>query len=91
MTLLFKHLNIASKQIVLSLCQMESFGKRKWRLKIQKAAAYLAAFLHLPSVFYNLHVNQGMYKHRVENNGNFFEIPALLSCERGNPEEGNAK
>ena len=39
-----KHLNIASKQIVLSLCQMESFGKRKWRLKIQK----VAAFLHLP-------------------------------------------
>ena len=29
-------------------------------------------------------------KNRVENNRNFFEIPALLSCERGNPAENGA-
>ena len=34
---------------------------------------------------------QGMYKSRVENDINFFEIPALLSCERGNPEQENSK
>ena len=34
---------------------------------------------------------QGMYKNRVENDGNFFEIPTLLSCERGNPEQENSK
>ena len=30
---------------------------------------------------------QGMYKNRVENDRNFFEIPALLSCEQGNSAE----
>ena len=33
---------------------------------------------------------QGMYKNRVENDRIFFEIPALLSCERGNPAENGA-
>ena len=28
---------------------------------------------------------QGMYKNRVKNDRNFFEIPALLSCEQRNP------
>ena len=27
-----------------------------------------------------------MYKNRVKNNRNFFEIPALLTCEQGNQE-----
>ena len=27
-----------------------------------------------------------MYKMRVKNDGNIFEIPALLSSQRGNPE-----
>ena len=34
---------------------------------------------------------QGIYKNRVKNNRNFFEIPALLSCKRGNPERENSK
>ena len=34
--------------------------------------------------------NQGMYKNRVKNDRNFFEIPTLLSCERGNPAENGA-
>ena len=28
-----------------------------------------------------------MYKNRVENYRNYFEIPSLLSCERGNSAE----
>ena len=36
------------------------------------------------SLSYDL--NQGMYKNRVENDRNNFEIPALLSCEQANPE-----
>ena len=39
--------------------------------------------LHMPT----LENNQGMYKNRVKNNRNFFEIPTLLSCEQGNPAE----
>ena len=35
--------------------------------------------------------NQGMYKNRVNNDRFFFAIPALLSCERGNPEQENSK
>ena len=35
--------------------------------------------------------NQGMYKNRVKNSRNFFEIPTLLSCEQGNPEWENSK
>ena len=35
-------------------------------------------------------MDQGMYKNRVENMRNFFEIPALLSCEQGNPAENGA-
>ena len=30
--------------------------------------------------------NQGMYKNRKKNDRNIFEIPALLSSQRGNPE-----
>ena len=32
-----------------------------------------------------------MYENRVKNDRNNFEIPALLSCERGNPEWENSK
>ena len=32
-----------------------------------------------------------MYKNRVKNDRIFFEIPALLACERGNPEWENSK
>ena len=32
-----------------------------------------------------------MYKNRVENDGKLFEIPALLSCKRGNATENGAK
>ena len=31
-----------------------------------------------------------MYKNRVKNDRFFFEIPALLSCKRGNPAENEA-
>ena len=31
-----------------------------------------------------------MYKNRLENNIKIFEIPALLSCERGNSAENRA-
>ena len=31
-----------------------------------------------------------MYKNKVENDRNIFEIPALLSCERGNSAENGA-
>ena len=30
---------------------------------------------------------KGIYKDRVENDGNIFEIPALLSCKWGNSAE----
>ena len=32
-----------------------------------------------------------MYKNRVNNDRNFFEIPTLLSCKWGNPEGENSK
>ena len=35
--------------------------------------------------------NQDMYKNRAKNDKNFFEIPVLLSCEQGNPEQENLK
>ena len=40
-----------------------------------------------------MHKNEteGMYKNRVKNDRNLFEVPALLSCERGNPERVNSK
>ena len=34
---------------------------------------------------------QGMYKNRIKNNKFLFEIPALLSCERGNQDQENSK
>ena len=39
------------------------------------------------TLFLKSNPQQGMYKNRVENDRNFFEIPALLSCEPGNPTE----
>ena len=35
--------------------------------------------------------SQGMYKNWIENDRIFFEIPTLLSCEWGNPEQENSK
>ena len=35
------------------------------------------------------YLSQGMYKNRLKNDRNIFEIPALLSCERGNLEWEN--
>ena len=32
---------------------------------------------------------EAMYKNRVKNDGKSFEIPALLSCEGGNPGQEN--
>ena len=34
---------------------------------------------------------QGMYKNRVKNDRNIFEIPAPLFCKRGNSEQENYK
>ena len=32
-----------------------------------------------------------LYKNKVNNDRIFFEIPALSTCERGNPEQENSK
>ena len=40
-------------------------------------------FLSLPVPQNRAH---GMYKNRINNGRKVFEIPALLSCKRGNPE-----
>ena len=36
-------------------------------------------------------MDQGIYKKRVQNDRNFFEIPAILSCEQGNPQQKSSK
>ena len=35
-------------------------------------------------ILFSYMINEGMYKNRVGNDRKIFEIPALLSCERGN-------
>ena len=40
----------------------------------------------------DIYYQQGMYKNRVKNDRNVFEIPTLLYyCEEGNPEWENSK
>ena len=39
---------------------------------------------HVENFLNNNYKDQGMYKNRVENDRKSFEIPALLSCKRGN-------
>ena len=36
-------------------------------------------------------LKHGMYKNRVENDRNFFETPAVLSCEQGNSAENETR
>ena len=61
-----------------------------------KVKGTLMVIINFKKISFNMHENfwssiiiliiwfsQAMYKNRVENDRNFFEIPTLLSCERG--------
>ena len=55
------------------------------------ASSMLVRPLNLEEVVEIIADNQGMYKNRVENDIKFFEIPTLLSCERENAAENEAR
>ena len=60
-------------------------------IRLYNNTIYSVLYLNYNSEKKSAVTAQGMYKNRVKNDWKKFEIPALLSCEQGNPEWGNSK